>query len=118
MGEGDRGTVTDVRGDLVAIDVGLQLVRRGDHQEVGPLGGIGHRHDLQAVGLDLLGRRRARTQGDDDVLGAGVLEVERMGPALRAVADDDDLLALDQVEIGITIIINAHVIFLPRQWRS
>jgi hypothetical protein len=31
-----------------------------------------------------------------------------MGMALRAEADDRDLLVLDQIEIGIPIIINAH----------
>jgi hypothetical protein len=34
-----------------------------------------------------------------------------MGMALAAVADDDDLLALDQVDVGVAIIINAHGMF-------
>jgi hypothetical protein len=28
--------------------------------------------------------------------------------ALAAVADDDDLLALDQVQVGVAIVINTH----------
>ena len=32
-----------------------------------------------------------------------------MGAALAAIADDDDFLALDEVEIGIPVIIDAHV---------
>jgi hypothetical protein len=31
-----------------------------------------------------------------------------MGMALAAIADDGDLLALDQVQVGITIVVNAH----------
>jgi hypothetical protein len=32
--------------------------------------------------------------------------------ALAAVADDEDLLALDQVQVGIAIVINTHGWFL------
>ncbi|TIW43556.1 MAG: hypothetical protein E5V61_20210, partial [Mesorhizobium sp.] len=31
-----------------------------------------------------------------------------MRPALAAIADDGDLLALDEVEIGVTIVIDTH----------
>ena len=31
-----------------------------------------------------------------------------MGVALAAVADDDDFLALDQIDVGIPIVIDAH----------
>ncbi len=40
-------------------------------------------------------------------------EIERVRPALAAIADDDDLLALDQIEIGVAIVIDTHVGFLP-----
>jgi hypothetical protein len=36
-----------------------------------------------------------------------------MRTALAAIADDGDLLALDQVEIGIAIVIDTHFVFLP-----
>ena len=48
---------------------------------------------------------------DRDVLDAGILEVQRMRVALAAVADDRDLLALDEIEVGIAIVIDAHVTF-------
>jgi hypothetical protein len=35
-----------------------------------------------------------------------------MGVALAAIADDDDLLALDQVQVGVAIVINTHGRFL------
>jgi hypothetical protein len=31
-----------------------------------------------------------------------------MGVALAAIADDTDLLALDQVQVGVAIVINTH----------
>ena len=31
-----------------------------------------------------------------------------MGMALAAIADDGDLLAFDEIEIGIAIVVNAH----------
>jgi hypothetical protein len=34
-----------------------------------------------------------------------------VGVALAAIADDDDLLSLDQVYIGITIVIDTHLEF-------
>jgi hypothetical protein len=33
-----------------------------------------------------------------------------VGVALAAVADDGDLLALDEADIGIGIVVNAHVL--------
>ena len=111
--EGDRRAVADVRRDLVLVDVGLQFVGRRHHHQVGPFGGVRHAHHLEPVGLDLLGGRRAGLEADGDLLGAGILEVERMRPALAAIADDGDLLALDQIEIGVAIVIDTHFVFLP-----
>ena len=62
MGEGDRRAIADIGRDLVAPDIGLKLVGRRHHHEIGPFGGFGDRHDLEAVGLRLLGRGRAGAQ--------------------------------------------------------
>jgi hypothetical protein len=35
-----------------------------------------------------------------------------MGVALAAIADDGDLLALDQVQVGVAIVVNSHGRFL------
>ena len=56
----------------------------------------------------------ARAQRDDHVLHAGIAHVQHMGMALRAVADDGHLLALDEIDIGIPIVIDAH--FLGSPW--
>ncbi len=39
------------------------------------------------------------------------LQIQRMRVPLAAIADDGDLLALDQIEIGIPIVIDAHANF-------
>jgi len=111
--ESDGCAVADVAGNIGLVDVGLQFVRRRHHQQVAPLGGFGNGHHLEAIGFSLLDGRRAGLKSDDDVLGAGILEVQRMGAALGAVTDDDDILGLDEIEIRITIIINAHFMVLP-----
>src|SRR5262249_22753831 len=51
---------------------------------------------------------RALAQRDRHVLDAGIAQVERMGVTLATVADDGDLLAFDQVDVGVAIVINAH----------
>ena len=70
---------------------------------------------LDAFGFGLLGGGRAGAQRDRDILDAAVAHVEHMGVALAAIADDRDFLALDEIEIGITIVIDAHVSVL--RWR-
>jgi hypothetical protein len=55
-------------------------------------------HHLEAGALGLLDRWPSPSQRDGDVLDAAVAQVQRVGMALAAVADDGDLLALDQVE--------------------
>ena len=47
----------------------------------------------------------------DDLVDATVAQVKRVRVALAAVADDGDLLRLDQVDVGVSIIINAHLVY-------
>ena len=53
--------------------------------------------------LRLLDGRRVGPQADDDV-DAGVLEVQRVGVALGAVAEDGDGLAVEEVEVGVVVV--------------
>src|SRR5690606_5824679 len=62
----------------------------------------------EAVSLGLLCCRRACAQRHSQLIRAGVLQVQRVGAALRAVADDGNLLALDEIEIGVAIVIDTH----------
>src|SRR5690606_25021530 len=107
--KGNRCAVADVGGNLVPVDIGLQLVRCGHHDQVRPAGEFGDGLDLQAVGLDLPGGRGTGLEPDGNLLDARILQVERMRPALRTIADNTDLLALDEIEIGVAIIIDTHV---------
>ena len=108
MGEGDGGAVAEIAGDVVLPDVALQFVGRAHHHEVGPFRRVGDRHHLLAGLLGLGGGAGARPERDHDLLDAGIAEVLRMGMPLAAIADDGDLLRLDQIEIGIPIVIDAH----------
>ncbi len=56
-------------------------------------------------GLGLGLRRRALAQADADV-DAGVLQVQRVGMALGAVADDGDLAALDERPVGVLLVVH------------
>ncbi len=59
-----------------------------------------------AVGV---GRVGAKAYAD---VNAGVLEVERVGVALRAVADDGDFLCLDKREVCVCVVVClCHVFF-------
>jgi hypothetical protein len=113
--EQQRRAFLHVGMEVVAIDGALQFVRGQHHDDVGPFGGLGHVHDLELLGLGLLGGSRALAQRDRHLLHAGIPQVQRMGVALAAIADDGDLLALDEVQVGIPVVINAH--HQPLKWR-
>ena len=75
------------------------------HDDVGPLGRLGDAHHRQAGGLGLGGRLRSLAEADDD-LHAGLLQVQRVGVALRAVADDRHLAAADDRRIGVRLVVH------------
>src|SRR5690606_37671233 len=56
----------------------------------------------------LLPGRAVLAQADGD-LDARVGQVLGVGMALRAIADHGDLLALDEGEVGVLVVINLHV---------
>ena len=51
--EEQRRALLHVGSEVVRVDVGLQLVRRQHHNDVGPLGGVRHLHDLELLALGL-----------------------------------------------------------------
>ena len=113
--EQQRRALLHVGREFVAVDVRLQFVGREHHHDIGPFGGADDVEHLDAFGFGLLGGGRTRAQRHGDVLHAAVAHVEEMGVTLAAVTDDGDLLALDQIEIGVPIVIHAHGGFL--RWR-
>ena len=95
----------------LGVDVALVLVGREDDDDVGLGGGIRDALDLEAGLLGLRLRLRVVLEADDD-LDARVAEVLRVRVALRAVADDGDLLALDEREVGVLVVVDlSHVRF-------
>jgi hypothetical protein len=99
---------------MLGVQIALALVGGQHHDHVRPFGGLRRVHHLDAGGLRLGGTGGARAQRDHEILHAGILQVERVRVALAAIADDRDLFALDQVNVGVPVIINAHVCAIPR----
>ena len=98
--------------DRLVLGVGPQ-----EHDQVGLGGGVGDRQHPQPGGLGLGHRRRALAQADAHV-DARVLQVEGVGVALRAVADDGDLAAGDEGAVGVLLVVHVgHQSSLP-SWRS
>ena len=93
--------------DVLLVDLRLRLVRREDHNEIGFLGSGVHVDNLKASLASLLSGLGTLAQADAHVA-AGIHEVERMGMPLRAIADDGDLLALDDLRIDVLFVIDCH----------
>ncbi len=103
VGEHEQVAGRDPVLDLALPDLGLPLVRKQDHHDVALAGGVGDVEDLEAMGFGLGARGGVGTQPDDDV-DAGVLQVERVGVALGAVAEDRDGLTCERVERGVVVV--------------
>ncbi|OPZ54834.1 MAG: hypothetical protein BWY91_01426 [bacterium ADurb.BinA028] len=89
--------------DLVGVDMALHLVGGEDDDEVGLLGRLGHRLDRQALRLGLGPALAALGEADAHV-DPGVTQVERVGVALAAVADDGHLHPLDDAQVGVVVV--------------
>ena len=105
--EYQRGAFLHVRAKMLAVQVALAFVRRQHHDHIGPFRRIGGAEHLEAGGFGLLGAG-AGAQADGDIGLAAVAQVHRMGMALAAEADDGHLLRLDQVHVGVAVVVNAH----------
>ncbi len=84
------------------------LIRQQDHDEIGVLHGVGRLLHIEAGLLGLVPGSTALAQADRH-LDAGILEVERMGMALRTVTENRDFLALDQTQVCVLVVKNFHV---------
>ena len=105
--ECQRRALLDVRVDFLRVHVGDLLVRQQHHHDVGALHRFRDFLDRQACVFGLAPRRAALAQADRHVH-AAVLQVQRVCMALRAVADDRDLLALDEGEVSVFVVENVH----------
>ena len=108
VGEKQRRALFHIGLKVVLPDFALELIRGQHHHHVGPFGGVRHGHDLKALAFGLGDGTGTRTQANGNLSHAGFLQVQRMRVSLAAITDNGDLLAFDQIEIGIPIVINAH----------
>jgi hypothetical protein len=80
--------------DVVLVDVGLQLVRRRHHHQVGPGAPSATLITLKPSASAFLAVAEPARSADGDVRQRRILQVQRMRTALRAVADDGTFLPL------------------------
>jgi hypothetical protein len=112
VGEHDHVALFQVRLDRLFVDGALQLVGHDDHDDVGFFGGVGDAEDAQAARLGL-GLALAPLGQPDTHIDAAVLQVERVGVPLAAVADDGHFLALKLGEIGVFVVVDRRGHSLP-----
>ncbi|MCY1435191.1 hypothetical protein D9M71_512770 [compost metagenome] len=107
VGERQGCALLDVRLDFVLVQLGLELVRGQDHDQVGTGNSGRHVGNFQAVGLGLGNGGRTFTQTDSDIH-TGVFQVARLSVALGAVTDDGNFLALDDRKVAVFVVVNFH----------
>lgn len=103
MGERQGAAVLQVRPDFGPVYVGLFFIGDEDHGHIGFPDGFGDGPDRQARLAGRFGGPAALIQADHHV-DAAFLQVQRMGVALAAVADDGDRLALHDIPVDILIV--------------
>ena len=111
MGEGERVAGLEMRFDVLLVDLGLGLIGREDHDEVGFLSCGVHVAHLEARLLGLGPAARALAQAHAHVA-ARIEQVECMGVALASVPDDGDLHVLDHLGLAVRLIVNRYSHFL------
>ena len=111
VGEGEGAAGLHVRAELVAVEVALALVGGQDHDDVGPFRRIARVHDLQVRAFSLGHASGIWAQADREFGRAAIFEIVGVSMSLAAVADDRNLLALDQVHVGIAVVVHAHQAF-------
>ena len=105
VGKHQGGAGAQIGGNLLAVGVALHMVGNQHHQHIG---GGSHFRDIgdgQAGFLSGGAAAAFRVEADDDLL-AVVFEVEGVGVALAAIADDADSFAGQGVEVGVIFVVD------------
>ena len=97
----------EVGGNLLAVDAALDMVGNDHHHHIGLLRHGGHIGHPQPGGLGLGDAGTARIQPHDHILPV-VFQVQGVGVALAAVADDADGLAGQVSQVGVLVVIDIH----------
>ena len=106
VGEEQGVAVVEVRGDVVLVDRLLLGVGQQDHDHVGLGGGLGDRQHLQARRPRPWPSRTSPRAGRRRTSMPESLQVQRVGVALRAVADDRDLAVGDERPVGVLLVVD------------
>ncbi|MEZ4768545.1 MAG: hypothetical protein R2844_08975 [Caldilineales bacterium] len=106
VGEHQRLAGRQVRLDAGLVDARLGLVGDDDHDDVGLGSRLVHRLDGQA-GCFRLGPALGVGIETDPHIDAAVAQVERVGVALAAVADDGYLAACQPPEISVLVVVDS-----------
>ena len=107
MRESERIASMQVRGNVLLVNLGLQLVGNKNHDDVSFLGSLVLEHDLQTSFFSLSPALGAFAQANANV-DARVHEVERMGMALRAITNNRNLLTLDDFGVHVIFVIDSN----------
>jgi hypothetical protein len=105
VGEHQRVARLEVRRDVLFIDLRLDRVGQRHHDHVGFGAGLGIAQHAQPVAFRLGPALAARVETDAHIH-AALLEVERMGMALAAVAEDRDLFALQIAQVCLVFVVD------------
>ncbi len=105
MGKHDRVARLEVRRDLVVVHLALDGIGQEDHDHVGLGGGVGHAENAQAIGFGLGLAARAFMQPHTHI-GARIAQVQRMRVPLATIADNGNLLALEQSQVRLILVVN------------
>ena len=113
MRKGNRRACTNIAGDICIVNISLQFVRRQHHHDIGPCSRFGHIHDLKTSVLCFCPAARVCAQCNSHFDNTAIFQICRMGMTLAAISNNNNLLLLDQPNIGIPIIIDTHWQFSP-----
>ena len=105
VGKGQGLSLSHIGSDVLLVDVRLHLVVDKHHDDVRPLGCLGDRLDSQARRLCFCPALGALPQ-THAYIAARVLQVESMGMALGAVADDGDLPPIQVAQVAVLLIVH------------
>lgn len=85
-------------------DLLVGFVRGQDGEHVGAPGGVLKGDDLEPVGLGLGARRRALAQRHQNARHPAVAQIERMGAAMIAIADQRHGAPRDRLQIDVGVV--------------
>src|SRR5690606_38803380 len=110
VSECQRGAGLDVGVYFVALDRSDVCIGQQHHDDIGGFDGLGAFFDFQAGVSGFFPRCAVLAQPNND-LHARVMQVQGVGVALRAVADDGNGFAFNEGQVAVFVVENFHVVY-------